>query len=187
MATDSGIAGEDGEDADKYADWYEASAALSQGSILRGIFVFEESKESEEGKPPRVVRRQIDAVVLTQSCDIDKPPQTRLLVAEVQTYRALATAHGEKVASKGYRKELLQGRALGEFLLPPAHVGPGDWSVVNFRELHTVDRDRAKKTGDGLIGLRSPYREHLAQAFARFVMRVGLPNVLGNEFEKYEL
>lgn len=184
MATDGGIPADD---VDKYADWYEEGAILSQGSILRRTFVFEESKDSQESQPLRIVRRTIDAVVLTQSCDIDKPAQTRLLVAEVQLYRTLANEAGERVSNKGYRKELLQGRTLGEFLLPPARIGPEDWSVVNFRELYVVDRDRAADIGDGLIGLRRPYREHLAQAFARFMMRVELPNGLGSEFEKYEL
>jgi hypothetical protein len=48
-----------------------------------------------------------------------------------------------------------------------------------------VNRSRLS-TEDGLVGLDSPYREHLGQAYARFMMRVGLPTVI-DDFEKYEL
>ena len=37
---------------------------------------------------------------------------------------------------------------------------------------------------DSFVGLDSPYREHLGQAFARFMMRVGLPTGIGDDFIK---
>lgn len=50
--------------------------------------------------------------------------------------------------------------------------------VVGFRDVYTVPfsylTDFARRRPNRLR-LRSPYREHLAQAFARFFMRVGLP------------
>jgi hypothetical protein len=186
MAIDPGTADAQDGEADKYADWYEHTELLSQGTLLRGTRVFEESQKYEEGKPPRIVSRSTDAIVLTQSCDIDKPAQNRLLVAEVQSYRRLAEEHGKPISEKGYRKDLIAGRSLAEFLLPPAQGALDDWSVVNFRELYTLDRDRLKRSADTFVGLSSPYREHLGQAFARFMMRVGLPTGLF-EFEKYPL
>lgn len=187
MAIDPGAQGSnEAGGVDKYADWYEQTDALWQGTILRATRVFEESAESEEGKPPRVVSRTADAIVLTQSCDIDKPAQNRLLVAEVQSYRRLAEDFGKPVSEKGYRKDLIAGRSLADFLLPPAQEVLDDWSVVNFRELYTVDRDRVASGADTFVGLASPYREHLGQAFARFMMRVGLPTGLF-EFEKYSV
>jgi hypothetical protein len=53
-----------------------------------------------------------------------------------------------------------------------------DVAVVDFRRVYSLPldylREFATETGDR-IRLLPPYREHLAQAFARFFMRVGLP------------
>jgi hypothetical protein len=50
--------------------------------------------------------------------------------------------------------------------------------VVSFREVWSLPLVFVRNMA-GAIGqrprLRSPYREHLAQAFARYFMRVGLP------------
>ena len=58
----------------------------------------------------------------------------------------------------------------------------GDWSrevsIVSFREVWSLPLAFLKKMASdcGLRPrIRSPYREHLAQAFARYFMRVGLP------------
>jgi hypothetical protein len=50
--------------------------------------------------------------------------------------------------------------------------------IVDFRRVFSLPltfvRQRAPRTGDRLR-LLPPYREHLSQAFARYFMRVGLP------------
>lgn len=173
-----------GGDADKFACWYERTGELEQGTVLRGIRVFEESKDSTPEQLDVAVRF-IDAIVLTQSCDIRKPAQTRLLVAEVRTYRDVAIERGGKFRGKSYRKELVDGLAVAEFVVPPAEIAFDDWSIVNFRELYAIDRD-GLLDAEHYVALASPYREHLGQAFARFMMRVGLPTGL-DEFEHYQL
>jgi hypothetical protein len=54
-----------------------------------------------------------------------------------------------------------------------------DVRVVNFYEVFTVPRDFLedvlRQRQRARLRLRPPYREHLSQAFARFFMRVGLP------------
>lgn len=56
---------------------------------------------------------------------------------------------------------------------------------MDFHYLFTVPKglltESAVGAGDRLR-LLSPYKEHLAQGFARYVMRVGLPHTL-EEFE----
>ncbi len=183
MTTDPANEDQDG-DTDKYGCWYEKTDTLEQGSILPGARVFEETEDSTPDELDIAVRF-IDAIVLTQSCDIRKPAQTRLLVAEVHPYREVADQRGGKFRGKGYRKELADGLAVAEFVVPPSEIAFDDWSIVNFRELYTIDRERLA-TDNGFVGLGSPYREHLGQAFARFMMRVGLPTGL-DDFEKYQL
>jgi hypothetical protein len=174
----------EGDGADKYAGWYEGTDILWQGSILRNIRVFEETAESTS-EELNVAVRLIDAVVLTQSCDIPKDAQSRLLVAEVQSYANIASSRGDRYKATRYRTELIDGLSVSEFLLPPSTGVLDDWSVVNFRELYTPDRDKVASSADGFVGLASPYREHLGQAFARFMMRVGLPTGLF-DFKQYK-
>jgi hypothetical protein len=52
-------------------------------------------------------------------------------------------------------------------------------SIAEFSTLFSVPIDYVKNKAekyDTRLRLRSPYREHFAQAFARFFMRVGLPS-----------
>ena len=54
----------------------------------------------------------------------------------------------------------------------------GDFLVIDFRSLFGVNLRTIKDLvthQQPRIRLLPPYREHLAQAFARFFMRVGLP------------
>lgn len=58
----------------------------------------------------------------------------------------------------------------------------GDWSqeisIVSFREVWSLPLDFVRRMAAAYgprPRLRPPYREHLAQAFARYFMRVGLP------------
>ncbi len=52
--------------------------------------------------------------------------------------------------------------------------------VVNFYDLYTIPvrflESLLVNRGTKRLRLRSPYREHLSQSFARFFMRVGLPS-----------
>ena len=184
MAIDPGESDQEG--SGKYACWYEQADTLSQGSILRDVRVFEELADSTD-EVASVAPRRINAIVLTQSCDVLKKSQTRLLIAEIQTYRAIADEHGGFFRTDKWRKQLADGLTIAEFILPPSPGIIDDWSLVNFRELHTVRR--ANVLGhDRFVGLNSPYREHLGQAFARFMMRVGLPTVIDSaEFVNFPL
>lgn len=51
--------------------------------------------------------------------------------------------------------------------------------IVDFRTVFSVPfgflTELARRRPNKRLRLRSPYREHLSQAFARFFMRVGLP------------
>jgi hypothetical protein len=56
--------------------------------------------------------------------------------------------------------------------------------VVDFHEVHTAPLNQVRafaKSAGKRLRLRPPYREHLAQAFARFFMRVGLPGDVPRE------
>jgi hypothetical protein len=172
--------------AKKHAQYYERSPILLQGTILRSLPVVEEAAESTDDAP--VVRVEpLDVIVLTQSCDIPKDSQPRVLVAEVQAYGAMVRDRaGTEAAKANYRKHLVRGTAVSDMLLPPCELlSMDDYLIVNFRELHMVFKHRVQSQ-DGYVCLASPYREHLSQGYASYHMRVGLPTPPLHEFEKHQ-
>lgn len=171
--------------AEKHAKWYERCDRLMQGTLLRDVRVFEEAAESTD--EDLIVRSEpLDLIVLTQSCDIGRDSQPRLLTAEVQTYGELLKLRaGTDAAKSSYRKHLIRNLATSDMLLPPcAELAIDDYLIVNFRELHHVFYKRVK-SDQGYVCLASPFREQLSQMFASFVMRVGLPTPPLHEFEKH--
>jgi hypothetical protein len=170
----------------KHAAWDESSSELLQGSLLRSIRVYEEADESTDDD--LVVRPDyLDLVVLTQSCDIVNGSMPRLLTAEVQNYRdTIPRRNLSRKAEVSFRKTLIRNLGVSDMLIPPCKLlDLDDYLVVNFRELHIIRKDRIP-SGGVYVCLRSPYREHLSQAFATHVMRVGLPTPPLHEFETYE-
>ncbi len=94
----------------------------------------------------------------------------------------LYRAGNTNVVSGAYINNLIQGNIPPIALLGERGKRPQlDWSIVDFRELVTpqrsgIDRHNQEPGNRTRLRLRSPYKEHLAQAFARYFMRVGLPH-----------
>jgi hypothetical protein len=83
------------------------------------------------------------------------------------------------VRSKQFRKALIAGNIPSLSLLHKRIATPVlGWSVVDLHRIFVLPKSLvtavASTTGPRLR-LCSPYREYLAQAFARYFMRVGLP------------
>jgi hypothetical protein len=115
-----------------HAKWYEKTPDLLQGTILRNIRVFEEAVEST-AEDPVVRAEELDLIVLTQSCDIPKDSQPRLLTAEIQGYRDMVRAReGTESAKSGYKKHLIRNNAVSDMLLPPCKLlSMDDYLIVN--------------------------------------------------------
>jgi hypothetical protein len=164
-----------------YSDWYsdDHSLPLEQGDLLDNFDIYQFQVVSGSLMPVRVRSRRV--VVMTQSCDIPKAAQATLLLAEVESYETVATTGTDpsRYRSTAFRKSLAEGTAIGFFLLPP--FGALNWSLVNFRALHVLPKDYVSEASSGesaVVRLASPYKEHLAQSFARYMMRVGLASTL---------
>jgi hypothetical protein len=59
-----------------------------------------------------------------------------------------------------------------------------DYLIVDFKNVYGIHRTTLEeiiKNMDKRIRLLPPYREHLSQAFARYFMRVGLPQDIAIE------
>ena len=171
------------------SDWWKATteARHEQGDLIRRLPIVK-VEDIELGDEPtlRAGVETIDAIVVTQTCDLQNAKIRNVLLARVLTWTDFAAAQdaagNTAVRSRGFRRGLIRGdipplTLLHEQTSPPVLR----WSVVDFRELHTIQLDRL----DALVlrsghrrrlRLQSPYKEHFAQAFARFYMRVGPPH-----------
>jgi len=75
-------------------------------------------------------------------------------------------------------ENLRKGYLPGYHLLNKYDAHLNDYQVVDFRNVYGIQIDSLKaicKDLEKRIRLLPPYREHLSQAFARYFMRVGLP------------
>ncbi len=179
------------------SDWWTATSGPGheRGDLLRDFPVVRVESVDVSGDTAEVASRVevIDAIVVTQTCDLENAKVANILLARVTTWADFAAAQfaagNTAVKSGSFRRNLIRGDIPPLMLLHAREPQPPlDWSVVDFRELHVVDRAMI----DEFVGqpgsrrrlrLISPYKEHFAQAFARFYMRVGLPHD-AREFEK---
>jgi hypothetical protein len=171
-------------------DWFEViqDPSLMQGDVLPRCPVFQPKGELiwpvPDENPLGLRADLLHLVVVTQSCDFvnDKVEQVLLarLVSWPNAVRDEVKKGNESVRSGKFRKQLIEGSVPALSLLHKREQEPSlDWSVVSFHWLYTLPKTFLSSFAASLgprLRLRSPYREHLAQAFARYFMRVGLPH-----------
>ena len=145
---------------------------LQQGDILLSHDLATPRRENDAWK---LSVTTLNVIVLTQSCDIPKGAQTSLLVAAVHPYEYVI-GKWPQYRQAAYRTNLVRQQSIPDFLLPPCPGSLDEWSVVSFRHLFSVPKQDAVHARR--LELMSPYREALAQAYGRFMMRVGLPEGL---------
>jgi hypothetical protein len=169
--------------------WYEVTsgATLRQCDILMGCPVIRLDGALQWPLTPsttvRIKVESYDSIILTQSCDLENSKVEDILLAQVIAWpvvvRQELQRNNQIVKKREFRKALIDGNTPGQALLHKHDGEPHlDWSIISFQRLYTIQKDFliefASRSGSRLR-LRSPSREHIAQAFARFVMRVGLP------------
>lgn len=164
--------------------WYETieGADLEQGDLLQNCptIVF----------PPDLIWplhaneisvgiRQFHVVILTQSCDLVNDKIEDVILCPHWSLSEVEHS-SEFFKSKRGKETIRRGDVPGYHMLA-AHEDeqlPLEIRVVDFHRMFSLPktflRNFASAQGKRLR-LLPPYREHLAQAFARFFMRVGLP------------
>ncbi|MHC4402294.1 MAG: hypothetical protein ACYTG0_21730 [Planctomycetota bacterium] len=169
--------------------WYHAVSGsdLHQGDILLECPVFLIPRDAV-GNPGdheiTIERERQNVIVMTQSCDLAIRKDGKCCIEDV-ILAALYFRH-ELTGDKRFRRnesweDARKGRFPGYHLLNKCEI-PGhklDYMLVDLRKVFTLSVDAAREVAaEGSkqrVRLQPPYREHLAQAFARFFMRVGLP------------
>lgn len=159
--------------------WLQGSE-IQQGDVLFGFQLQAPVRhiEPEEDQAEAEIQ-EWDVVVLAQGCDIASEKVASLVLSPCYEYqRFVEGARGDWNSAR--RDDLRKGNIPGYHLLNSWEEGENNVPllVVDFHQLLSAPLDyvrefaRSKETRPRL---QPPYREHLAQAFARYFMRVGLP------------
>ena len=125
-----------------------------------------------------------DLVILSQSCDLENEKIEEVILAQIidwEAYRSEAIRQGkEHVKSTNFRRALVAGNVPNLSILHKHEDPPTmNWSIVDFHRIFVLPKSLVSAViaaSGPRLRLEPPYREHLAQAFARYFMRVGLPH-----------
>lgn len=180
--------------------WYETTSTeqkLLQGDLVQGcptVTLPPSLADLEAGKIQTTCILR-NAIIMTQSCDLaSKGAETVLLcpyypfkqwIQRTNGYRSQA-AGGQPVKNLVTKEleALADGRRVLQHLLNrDDSAGITDYLVVELNAAFSVHRSvitELTARQQTRILLRSPYREHLSQAYARVFMRVGLPENIGS-------
>lgn len=166
------------------SQWYEVvnGIELRQGDIIFGCPVLVPHYSDEDTNELSGEIQDIDTIILTQSCDLEHGKVERVLLCPIDSIHE-AIAANDFLKSSDRREALRQGNIPGLHLLEEIKIDhypmlDRPLLVVSFFQpvtlpllyLQSIASSRSPRPR-----LLSPYREHLAQAFARYYMRVGLP------------
>jgi hypothetical protein len=132
-----------------------------------------------------------DVIVMTQACDLEHRKVENVVVCPHVTlsvfqgiWQEWMTARGQNASAKAWKRaceDIANGYVWNQaFLNRFEHSELAtDIRVVDFHDIFTLPRTFLEslliERQLPRLRLLPPYREHLSQAFARFFMRVGLP------------
>jgi hypothetical protein len=167
--------------------WYEILSkedGLQQGDLIPSCPIVVPPAKIVEGDTLDVRVDLIDSIVLSQSCDLVNGKAEIVLVCPYYSLKTfLAGFPAEQIKGKGQSK-IIDNLRKGFF--PSYHllnndggIDPlADYQVVDFRNVYGIQYTALINIIQNIeprIRLLPPYREHLSQGFARYFMRVGLP------------
>jgi len=158
-----------------------------QGDIIPNCPVFRPPEnlkwppQQDEEEAEFTVGNQ-DIIIMSQSCDLEaqqKSDMWLVLLCPIWKLSEAESANAFLRSSYG-KEECRKGHMHGYHMI--AECSDERWrneiSIVSFREVLSLPLNFLRNFAQSLGSrprMRSPYREHLAQSFARYFMRVGLP------------
>ena len=135
-----------------------------------------------------------DVVVMTQACDLEHGKVKTVVLCphiSLSSFRAAwaktMTDQSQNPSDKAFKRaceDIADGYVWNQAFLNSSDLGPlkVELRLVDFHDIFTVPlpflQSLLEQRNTPRLRLRPPYREHLSQAFARFFMRVGLPESL---------
>lgn len=161
-------------------EWFSTidTQHLEQGDIFFRCDVITSVANTDAPEDLDAELKTFDVIVLSQSCDLAHRKIEHALVCPHWTVEALGEAL-PRFANPKELEHVRQGNVPGFHMINACAVQGFTSSVrvVSFRQLYAVPVSylAAKANVTPRLRLLPPYREQLAQAFARYFMRVGLP------------
>jgi len=173
--------------------WYERvgipTTDLLQGDLIQNCPIIVPPKTLSADGEYEFDVVEYDVVIVSQSCDLENSKVENVLVCPHTTFQQFlqnSLVANEKLSKGKVRStfdDFRKGNQPNYHLLDrDENLGLTDYLVVDFRNVFAVHIEFLKshvETVENRIRLLPPYREHLSQAFARFFMRVGLPQNQG--------
>ena len=157
--------------------------ALAQGDLLPDCLVPSLiAVASPDGEVSEVSQVSCRLIVITQSCDLANGKAPFVALCPVNTLEEFEESNPSYKA-KGKWEDVRRGRIEGLHLLAgyDDSLDNRKCLAVDFRQIISLPFQVAQNHADSLAPrwrLQSPYLEHFSQAFARFFMRVGLPDAI---------
>ncbi|MCU0444294.1 MAG: hypothetical protein MUE85_05200 [Microscillaceae bacterium] len=167
--------------------WYEQLAntnkTLQQGDLIPNCPIVMPPQNLQVNNEYEIEVKTYDVAIMSQSCDLENGKVEIVLACPFFTFTdyvsKLPTNQQTSKEVKRQFDKLRQGHQPNYHLLnKDDSVGIKNYLVVDFRNVYGVNIQFLQEYIQSLenrVRLLPPYREHLAQAFARFFMRVGLP------------
>jgi hypothetical protein len=171
-------------------DWYAAvgeDTPLEQGDLLTDFPIPVLPLELADVTPDQQTQPNLpanveffDVVVMTQSCDFAKLQDgDDVIMCPRAHYFDLIEEEPKYSFERGGWKKLTDGLFVSAYLMNRCVI-PGhefDYQVVDLGRVFSIPLRVVRRFAErkARVRLLPPYREHLAQAFARQFMRVGLP------------
>lgn len=165
--------------------WY---ACVEDDSLEQGDFFFNchvlspvyPKQMSDSGVHSlQAVVNEHDVVILSQSCDLTASKLENVLVCPLMPLDVAEQAYSALRNPKD-KEEVRRGHVPGLYMVAACEIDgfAAPVRIVSFRNVFSLPFSYIQSlaiTTRPRLRLLPPYREHLAQAFGRFVMRVGLP------------
>lgn len=184
--------------------WYdtiEADEELTQGDLIlccpvltwkADVLEVQQGGHEEETLRSCSLAVSADVIVMTQACDLEQGKVTNVLLCPHVSLREYRMTWEDAVRTQNQNPtdrawsrhcdEICKGFIWNLAMLNARenveHLQT-EHRIVDFSEVYTTPRafleSLIRQRAQPRLRLRSPYREYLSQAFARFFMRVGLP------------
>lgn len=172
--------------------WYKSlngESDIQQGDFIPGCPVVKPPSVINQNEEIEIEVQLMDVIILSQSCDLSNKNVEFILVcpySEAPDFFKLLPPDQTKTpkAKRKILENLRKGHLVAYHLLNKEEAVFDHYPVVDFKNVYSVNRSTLVGTIKNLktrIRLLSPYREHLSQAFARYFMRVGLPQDIAIE------
>ena len=185
------------------SSWYNrivcGSQEITQGDIIFGCQAIKPivTSVAEPNNEIEAEMVEYDGIILTQACDIEQSNIGTIIMCPIKTIGTLIAEEGWSLnQAKSQFGNISKNQMPAFFLLNRYQDDDGnglDYTVADFKNIFSIPVDVLRSTASQnpfRLRLKSPYRESLSQAFARFFMRVGLPEsiekaALNTRIEQY--